>query len=118
MNVYAKQKVKVVQSCPTLWDPMGYTVHGILQATILEWVAFPFSGGSSQPMDWTQVSHIVGKFFTSWATWEAPNRLTDIDNKPVVTEEVREGVRDKLGVWEWKIQTIMHKIDKQQGYII
>ena len=36
-------KVKVAQSCPTLWDPMDYTVHGILQARILEWAAFPFS---------------------------------------------------------------------------
>ena len=42
-------KVKVAQSCPTLWDPMDYTVHGILQARILEWVAVPFSMGSSQP---------------------------------------------------------------------
>ena len=48
-----------------------YTVHGILQARILEWVAFPFSRGSSQPRDWTQVSHIAGGFFTSWATTEA-----------------------------------------------
>ena len=38
--------------------PMEYIVHGILQARILEWVAFPFSKGSSQPRDWTQVSHI------------------------------------------------------------
>ena len=42
-------KVKVAQSCPTLCDPMDYVVHGILQARILEWVAFPFSRGSSQP---------------------------------------------------------------------
>ena len=42
-------KVKVTQSCPTLHDPMDYRVHGILQARILEWVAFPFSRGSSQP---------------------------------------------------------------------
>ena len=42
-------KVKVAQSCPTLCDPMDYTVHGILQARILEWVAVPFSMGSSQP---------------------------------------------------------------------
>ena len=41
-------KVKVAQSCPTLCDLMDYTVHGILQARILEWVAFPFSRGSSQ----------------------------------------------------------------------
>ena len=52
----------------TLCDPMGCTVHGILQARILEWVAFPFSGGSSQPGDRTQVSHITGGFFTGWAT--------------------------------------------------
>ena len=45
--------------------------QGILQARILEWVAFPFSRGSSQPKDWTQISHISGTFFTSWATWEA-----------------------------------------------
>ena len=50
---------------------MDYTVHGILQARILEWVAFAFSRGSSQPRDWTQVSCIAGGFFTSWATREA-----------------------------------------------
>ena len=58
-------KVKVAQSCPTLCDPMDYTVHGILQARILEWVALPFSRGPSQPQDLTQVSCIVGRFFTS-----------------------------------------------------
>ena len=41
--------MKVAQSCPTLGDPMDYTVHGILQVRILEWVAVPFSRGSSQP---------------------------------------------------------------------
>ena len=61
----------LIQSCPTLWDPMDHTVHGILQARILEWVAFPFSRGSSQPTDGTQVSCIAGGFFTSWATMEA-----------------------------------------------
>ena len=57
-------KVKVAQSCLTLCDPVDYTVHGILQARILEWVAFPFSRVSSQPRDRTQISHIEGKFFT------------------------------------------------------
>ena len=57
--------------CPTLCDPMDYTVHGILQVRILEWVASPFSRGSSQSRDWTQVSRIAGGFFTSWATREA-----------------------------------------------
>ena len=60
-----KVKVKDAQSCPTLCDPMDYTVHGILQARILEWVAFPFSRGSSQPRDQTLVSHITGGFFTN-----------------------------------------------------
>ena len=64
-------KVKVAQVRLTLCDPMDYTVHGILQARILEWVAVPFSRGSSQPRDGTQVSRIAGGFFTSWATREA-----------------------------------------------
>ena len=51
-----------------LCDPMNYTVHGILQARMLEWVAFPFSRGSSQSRDWSLVSHLAGRSFTSWAT--------------------------------------------------
>ena len=58
-------EVKVTQSCPTLCDPMNYAVHGILQARIPEWGAFPFSRGSSQPRDQTQVSCIAGRFFTT-----------------------------------------------------
>ena len=57
-------KVKVAQ-CPTLCDPMDYPVHGVLQTKILEWVAFPFSRGSSQPRDRTQVSRIASGFFTN-----------------------------------------------------
>ena len=64
-------KVKVAQSCPTLCDHMDYTVHGILQARILQWIAFPFSRRSSQPRDRTQVSCIAGRFFTNWASQEA-----------------------------------------------
>ena len=63
-----KAKVKVAQSCPTLCNPMDYTAHGILLTRILEWVAFLFSKGSSQPRDWTQVSRIADGFFTSWAS--------------------------------------------------
>ena len=59
------------QLCPTLCNLKDCTVHGILQARILEWVAFPFSRGSSQPKDWTRVSRIAGGFFISWATREA-----------------------------------------------
>ena len=64
------------QSCPTLCDPMdcsppGSSVHGILQARILEWVAMPSSRGSSWPRDQTGVSCNVGGFFTHF-TWEVP----------------------------------------------
>ena len=61
-------KVKVAQLCPTLCDPVDYAVHGILQARKLECVAFPFSRGSSQPRDRTQVPHFAGGFFTNWAS--------------------------------------------------
>ena len=69
-------KVKVTQSCPTLCDPMAYSlpdssIHGILQARLLEWVAIPFSKGSLQPSNWTQVSWIAGGLFTVWAAREA-----------------------------------------------
>ena len=53
-------EVKVTQSCPTLCDPMDYTGHGILQVRILEWIAFAFSRGSSQPRDQTRVSRVAG----------------------------------------------------------
>ena len=60
----------IIKSCPTLCDPMDYSlpgssVHGILQARILEWVAISFSRGSSQPRNRTQVSYIAGRFFTN-----------------------------------------------------
>ena len=65
-------RVLVTQSCPTLCDPMdcsppGSSVHGILQARILEWVAIPSSRVSPWPRDGTQVSRIAGGFFTVWA---------------------------------------------------
>ena len=65
-------EVKVTQSwSDSLWPHGLYTVCEILQARILEWVAFPFSKRSSQPRDQTQVSHVAGGCFTSWATREA-----------------------------------------------
>ena len=67
---------EVAQSCPTLWDPVdcsppGSSVHGILQARILEQIAISFSRRSSQPRDQTQVSCIAGRRFILWATREA-----------------------------------------------
>ena len=55
--------MKFAQSCPNIRDPTDYTVHGILQARILEWVAVPFYRGSSQPRGGTQVSCIAGGFY-------------------------------------------------------
>ena len=70
------QKVLVAQSCLTICDPCsqpGSSVHEIFQARILEWVAIFFSRGASWPRDQTHVSYIAGRFFTIWATREAPN---------------------------------------------
>ena len=84
------QKVWVAQSCPTLggfsptrsiamdYSPPDSLVHGILQARILEWVAIPFSRGSSQPRGRTpQVSGTAGRFFTNWATREAQSAIPE-----------------------------------------
>ena len=70
--VRLKVKVKATQSCLALCNSMdcslqGSSVHEILQARILEWEAFPFSRGSSQPRAQTLVSCIAGGFFTVWA---------------------------------------------------
>ena len=70
--------MKVSQSCLTLCNSMDYIVHGIFQARILEWVPSPFSRGSSQPRDWTQVSCITGGFFTNWPTREAQRIYTPV----------------------------------------
>ena len=78
--------VKVAQSCPTLCNLMDYTVHGILQARILEWVVFPFSRGSSQPRDQTQVSWIAGGLLPSCATREITHIWQVVGNR-------RENVR-------------------------
>ena len=64
-----KKESEVTQSCPTLRDPMdcslpGSSVHGLLQAGILEWVAISFSRESSQPRDRTQVFRTAGRRFT------------------------------------------------------
>ena len=84
-NYFFKVKTAVLclvaQLCLILCDPMdssppGSFAHGILQARILEWVAMPFSRGSSQPSDWIQVSCIAGRFFTAWATRESLGIVT------------------------------------------
>ena len=103
-------KVKVAQSCPTLCDPMDYTIHGILQARILEWVAIPFFRGSSQPRDRNQVSCIAGKSVTSWATREAMNTNLGKLWKMVRDREawhaaVHGVLKDRTRVGDWMMTT-------------
>ena len=75
------KKVKVAQLCPTLCDPVDYTVREIFQARTLEWVAFPFSRGSSKSRNRTRISCIAGGFFTNWAIREALCYLIRMQNK-------------------------------------
>ena len=73
IHAHTHSEGEVAQSCPTPCDSTDYSlpgssVHGVLQARVLEWVAISFSRGSSWPRDWNQVSGIVGRRFTVWAT--------------------------------------------------
>ena len=91
---------EITQLCPTLCNSMdcsllGSSVHGSLQARILEWVAISFSRGSSQPRDRTWVSHVAGRHFTIWATREVPTQ-PHLSNE-VVFHRVVDGLSDMRG---------------------
>ena len=75
MDVVVVYLLSCVQIFCDLMDcsPLASSVHGILQARILEWVAISFSRGSSQPRDWTCISYIGRRILYHWVTWEAPN---------------------------------------------
>ena len=82
-------------------DPMacslpGSSVHGILQAKILEWIAISFSRGSSPPRDWTWVSCTAGGFFTNWDTRETQVIASSLQFRPLTPSVF-------LQVFEWKI---------------
>ena len=64
-SAYKKGENEVVQSCLTLWDLRGFSIHGIFQVRVLEWVAIFFSRGSSWPREWTLVSHTASRHFYS-----------------------------------------------------
>ena len=96
-------------SCPTLCDPMDYSlpgsaVHGIFQAIVLEWIAISFSRGSSQTRDWTQVSCIVDRHFTVWATRKVVDTYNGILSS-LKKEEVSNMCYNKNEPWghyaEW-----------------
>ena len=81
---YIQSRSEIAQSCPTLCDPMdyslqGFSIHGVFQARVLEWVTISFSLGSSWPRHQTQVSRIVGRHFTIWATREAQMQSTSCE---------------------------------------
>ena len=81
-------------------SPPGSSIHGIFHARILEWVAISFSRGSSQPRDWTLVPGVAGRFFTVWATREAPRIrvANDISSNPKVKTRNTEAQGQRMGV--------------------
>ena len=92
--------VLLAQSCPTLCDamnysPPGFSVHGIFQGRIREWVAVPFSRGSSRPRDETRVSRIAGRFFTISVTREVTRDKGPPKN--VVPSPILQGFRAAWG---------------------
>ena len=98
------REAQATQLCPILCDPMdcnllGFSVHGILQARILEWVAIPFSRGSSWPRDWSLVSHVAGRFFTIWTTREAP--LRNIEPLPLLSRGLQSSAGDRTPPQSW-----------------
>ena len=104
--LFLSKKVRV-HSCPTLCDPMDYTLHGILQARILEWVAFPIRRGYFWPRSWTGVSSIAGGFFTNWAIRKTPllNRraIKRLDFQSLPVQETTPGcVSSKGGMKPWR----------------
>ena len=111
-KVWKKVKVLVPQSCLTLCNPMdcrlpGSSVHGIFQARILEWVAIPFSKGSSQPRDWTRVYCTSGRFFTIWATREGRENmcLNTLENTYLNTLQEKKKL---LSIGSRKIIIVIH----------
>ena len=107
-------------SCPTLCDPMncslpGFSVHGIFQARILEWVAISYSMGSSQPRDWNPVSCVscTGRWFITTVSRAAQNLLTTN-----LVENQRSFYLDALLSWirtqaeAWKLRVLPENVSK------
>ena len=127
------ESVKVVQLYLTLCNLTDYTFHGILQTRILEWVAIPFSRGSSKPREWTQVSHIVGILYQlshkgspprskhlliSWlqspsaVVWE-PTKIKSVTVSivaPSICHEVMGPDTMNLVFWIWVLRQLFHSL--------
>ena len=96
---------------------MDYIVYGVLQARILEWVVFLFSKGSSQPRSWTQVSHIAGRLFTSWATREAKNTgVGSLSLLPGIFPT--QGSNPGLPHCKWILYQLNHKESPRDKYTL
>ena len=107
-----KSESEVAQSCLILWDPMdcsppGSYIHGIFQARIQEWVAISFSRRSSRPRDWTQVSLIVGRCFTIWATREQKTKTKSKHTQKAFlsARDLSEDFGEGRGQQAWQRQT-------------
>ena len=109
----SKMKAIVTQSCPTLYDPVdcsppGSSVHGILQARVLEWVATSFSRGSSQPRDQTQVSCIAGGFFTAEPPEKPPQSVQLLSHVGIFSSPGTAACQASLAITNfWSSLTLM-----------
>ena len=107
--IYVDKKERKIPAhlYPNLCDPMdcspsGSSIHGILQAKTLMWVAIPFSRGSSQLRGWTQVSCIAGRFFTIWATRKGSVLISNA----MVGENRHAGIKQDIPSWFWTDSTV------------
>ena len=105
----SESESEVAQSCPTLCDPMdcslpGFSVHGILQARVLEWFTISFSRGSSQPRDRTWISHIGGRRFNLWATREAHKQSPNLQAHDTIIINLKDVLNRRKNKEEKKRQ--------------
>ena len=94
----------------------GSSVHGILQARILEWVAIPFSRGASQPRNRTWVSHIASRLFTDCATREEIWKV-GLWHRGVLRKHLgcfSHSMEDKTG-WDWRVPSLLGALPKASG---
>ena len=103
------------QLSPLLYD-LFWSIHGIFQARVLEWVAIPFSRRSSWPRDWTRVSHTIGRRFIIWATREVKDRPKDKDvntcSMPRVTRAIKAYPGQPLMRLTWYFPSLQNQAKK------
>ena len=107
---------------------MDYTVHGVLQARILKWVAIPYSRGSSQPRDGTQVSHIAGRFFYQLSHKGSPSScdkdqkthkpkvVTMWSSKKKFADPQEKGMATHFSILAWRIPWTIQMGSQRVGH--